>query len=445
MSEWKYIDLSEIAYGVRGVSYKPWELRSSYESDSVILLRSTNIQNSILNLRDAQFVPTTILNENQFCEAGDIIMCMSNGSKELVGKNGMVKKEWKHFRITAGAFCSIFKTYNSTDRKFLFHLLQSQFFQKQLDVTLAGSVINNLQNSQVEKFTFRIPSDKNERNQIAKILSTADAVIEKTQAAIAKYKAIKQGILQDLFTRGIDLNTNKLRPRYQDAPHLYKESKLGMIPREWELEKMDIYVGFLRSGLSRLLSDEDIGIPVMISGNIQESRFDFSNLKYWYIDDPQGADTNSYKLTIGDILICFINSLDQIGKSAIFEGFKRDVIYTTNLLRMQASKNTNSRFLFYLLNSSITQNELHTIVKPAVNQASFTTKDFLKIPVPLVPEIEQNIIAEKLTAIDKTIDTEQNYLQKMQSLKKGLMEDLLSGRKSLNLDLQDEPMSRIDS
>lgn len=315
------------------------------------------------------------------------------------------------------------------NQDFIFYSLVHKDITKYLN----SGTRSKLNKSELEKIEIDFPATKDEEDKIAKILSTADAVIEKTQAAIAKYKAIKQGMLQDLFTRGIDVNTNKLRPRYQDAPELYKESKLGMIPREWDVDVMDTYVSFLRSGLSRLLSDEDIGIPVMISGNIQESRFDFSNLKYWYIDDPQGADTNSYKLTIGDILICFINSLDQIGKSAIFEGFKRDVIYTTNLLRMQASKNTNSRFLFYLLNSSITQNELHTIVKPAVNQASFTTKDFLKIPVPLVPETEQNVMAEKLTTIDKTIDAEQTYLQKMQSLKKGLMEDLLSGRKQVKI------------
>lgn len=355
------------------------------------------------------------------CDEGDILMTV----RAPVGYVGVAS-----FQSCVGrGVCSI--KANGVDSKYLFYLLiQNEDKWKSLE---AGTTFSAVTSKEVYNFPLFLTKSKTEQRQIAKILSTADAVIEKTHAAIAKYKAIKQGMLQDLFTRGIDLNTNKLRPRYQDAPELYKESKLGMIPREWDVDIMDVYVGFLRSGLSRLLSDEDIGIPVMISGNIQESRFDFSNLKYWYIDDPQGADTNSYKLTIGDILICFINSLDQIGKSAIFEGFKRDVIYTTNLLRMQASKNTNSRFLFYLLNSSITQNELHTIVKPAVNQASFTTKDFLKIPVPLVPEKEQNSIAEKLTAVDKTIDAEQSYLQKMQSLKKGLMEDLLSGKKQVKV------------
>jgi type I restriction enzyme S subunit len=356
------------------------------------------------------------------CDEGDILMTV----RAPVGYIGVASYE----SCVGRGVCSI--KANGIDSKYLFYLLiQNEDNWKTFE---AGTTFSAVTSKEVYNFPLLLIKSKTEQQHIAKILSTADAVIEKTQAAIAKYKAIKQGMLQDLFTRGIDLQTGKLRPRYEDAPELYKESKLGWIPKEWEVDILDVYVGYLKSGLSRLLSDEDIGIPVIISGNIQESRFDFSNLKYWYLEDPQGADTNAYKLNVGDILICFINSLDQIGKSAIFEGFKRDVIYTTNLLRMQATKDTNSRFLFYLLNSSITQNELHTIVKPAVNQASFTTKDFLKIPVPLVPESEQKIIADKLTGIDKTIDTEQTYLQKMQSLKKGLMEDLLSGRKQVKVE-----------
>jgi len=305
----------------------------------------------------------------------DVIITKDSETPEDIAVSAVVIEDLEN--VVCGYHLAILRSdKNELDGKYLMLKLKSEELKNYFLSVAKGSTRFGLTIGDIENAKIKFPSISDQKS-ISKILSTADAVIEKTQATIAKYKVIKQGMLQDLFTRGIDITTNKLRPRFEDAPQLYRESKLGMIPREWEVDIMDVYVGFLRSGLSRLLSEEDIGIPVMISGNIQESRFDFSNLKYWYLDDPQGADTRAYKLTIGDILICFINSLDQIGKSAIFEGFKRDVIYTTNLLRMQATKDTNSRFLFYLLNSSIIQNELHTIVKPAVNQASFTTKDFL--------------------------------------------------------------------
>ena len=78
----------------------------------------------------------------------------------------------------------------------------------------------------IERLIVKYPEIFTQR-KIASILSTADTVIEKTQAAITKYKAIKQGMLHDLFTRGINTATGKLRP------------KLGWIPKEWEVERID--------------------------------------------------------------------------------------------------------------------------------------------------------------------------------------------------------------
>lgn len=431
MSNWKQDSLTKhVSLVTKGTT--PTSIGKQFQDNGINFIKAESITDAGMFISSAfAYIDEStheILKRSQL-QNGDILFSIAG----VLGRVAVVNRDILPANTNQAIAIIRLSSNSEIEKDFLKHLLNSEFVKEQIRRINVQAAQANFSLADINRLQIQYPKEPNEQSNIARILSTADAVIEKTQAAIAKYKAIKQGMLQDLFTRGIDVNTNKLRPRFEDAPELYKESKLGMIPREWDVDVMDTYVSFLRSGLSRLLSDEDIGIPVMISGNIQESRFDFSNLKYWYIDDPQGADTNSYKLTIGDILICFINSLDQIGKSAIFEGFKRDVIYTTNLLRMQASKNTNSRFLFYLLNSSITQNELHTIVKPAVNQASFTTKDFLKIPVPLVPETEQNVMAEKLTTIDKTIDAEQTYLQKMQNLKKGLMEDLLSGRKQVKI------------
>ena len=64
--------------------------------------------------------------------------------------------------------------------------------------------------------------------------------MEQTEAAIAKYQALKQGMLHDLFTRGIDMETGQLRPSYKDAPELYKKTELGFVPKEWEVGKFRI-------------------------------------------------------------------------------------------------------------------------------------------------------------------------------------------------------------
>jgi type I restriction enzyme, S subunit len=421
MSKWKTSQIKDFGRVITG--YTPSTSNSNYWLGEIPFYSPSDFNDEVYcNKTERAIKPGAISNDRVVTENSLMVTCIASiGKIALATKRGITNQQ-----INSILFNETF------DPKYCYYLIKHNINELiKLGGTTAVPIVNK---ADFEKIFLKHHSEKTEQQHIAKILSTCDAVIEKTQAAIAKYKVIKQGMLQDLFTRGIDTTTNKLRPRYQDAPHLYKESKLGMIPVEWDVDKIDLYVSFLRSGLSRLLSDEDIGIPVLISGNIQEGCLDFTHLKYWYENDPQGADTNLYKLNTGDILICFINSLDQIGKSAIFKGFKREVIYTTNLLRLKASSNANPTFLFYLMNSNIVQSELQKIVKPAVNQASFTTKDFLKIPVPIIEEPEQKLIAERLTAIDNKLQTEQTYLQKQQQIKKGLMEDLLSGRKKVNIE-----------
>ena len=129
-------------------------------------------------------------------------------------------------------FC--IKANDGIDTKWLYYNFLNTDLTKLIEATGVPSV-NSRSLYRLKFRWFEFP----EQQRIAKVLSTADAVIEKTQVAIGKYKAIKQGMLQDLFTRGIDLKTGKLRPRYEDAPELYKESKLGWIPREWEVKIVD--------------------------------------------------------------------------------------------------------------------------------------------------------------------------------------------------------------
>ena len=84
---------------------------------------------------------------------------------------------------------------------------------------------------ELEKFRYPI-LDQPQQRKIARILTTVDNLIEKTEALIAKYQAIKQGMMHDLFTRGVDAHGH-LRLPYEEAPELYKPSELGWIPREW--------------------------------------------------------------------------------------------------------------------------------------------------------------------------------------------------------------------
>lgn len=207
----------------------------------------------------------------------------------------------------------------------------------------------------------------------------------------------------------------------------YKETEIGVIPEEWEITKVGEVILYLKSGLSRKLSDYNIGIPCLRSSNIIDGKLDLLDLKYWYKDDPQGANIRDYILEEGDILVNFINSIAQIGKSCIFKNSAIDVIYTTNIFRIKVNPNkVDNEYFFYNTQTKSYNYQISLITKPAVNQASFTTGDFKNIVIPLPTLLEQQRIAEILSTTDEHIEKLDKTIEDYQLLKKGMMKKLLT-------------------
>jgi type I restriction enzyme, S subunit len=313
---------------------------------------------------------------------------------------------------------------DDVDTTFIYYKLQT-INRAQI---VSGSAQPQVTIIDLKRVTLKLPENE-EQQHIAKILSTADAVIEKTQAAIAKYKAIKQGMLQDLFTRGIDMTstssatTGKLRPRYEDTPELYKDSKLGWIPGEWEvmsLEDSTDYVDYR----GKTPPKSDFGVFLITAKNIRFGFIDYEISKEYIREDAFEEAMSRGKVKLGDVLITTEAPLGNVAQIN-----KENVALAQRVIKYRGYEDLlNNDFLALCLMSYGFQKQLFA-------EASGTTVlgikgsrlHKLKIVIPEIPE--QTEIVKHLRAIDNKLQTEQAYLQKMQSLKKGLMEDLLSGRK----------------
>jgi type I restriction enzyme S subunit len=211
----------------------------------------------------------------------------------------------------------------------------------------------------------------------------------------------------------------------------YKQTEVGMIPEDWEVGRVGNLILKMKSGLSRRLQAQDVGIPVLTSANIQNNSLVTDELKYWYAKDPQGANIDHYVLHEGDILLCFINSMAQIGKPCVFRDLGRPVIYTTNIFRIIASEVCVSAFAFYLFSSTAFQEALQLIAKAAVNQASFTKPDFCDIRVATPSFIEQRAIAEALSDVDGLLGALDRLIAKKRDLKQAAMQRLLTAQTRL--------------
>lgn len=425
MSKWKETELSRIGDVVSGGT--PNTSVSDFWNGDILFVTPFDLS----RISNAYIVNTERKISKKGLENSSANLLPINSivisSRAPIGYVAIAKKEF-----TTNQGCKSLVLNEDFDAKFIYYsLLQNIELLKKVG---GGTTFAEISKGDLEKVKLPHPSEKAEQKRIANILSTADAVIEKTQAAIAKYKAIKQGMLQDLFTRGIDLTStssatyNKLRPRYEDAPELYKESKLGWIPGEWEvmsLEDSTDYVDYR----GKTPPKSDFGVFLITAKNIRFGFIDYEISKEYIREDAFEEAMSRGKVKLGDVLITTEAPLGNVAQIN-----KENVALAQRVIKYRGYEDLlNNDFLALCLMSYGFQKQLFA-------EASGTTVlgikgsrlHKLKIGIPEIPE--QTEIVKHLRAIDNKLQTEQIYLQKMQSLKKGLMEDLLSGRKKVKID-----------
>lgn len=427
-SEWVTIRFGDLIEGCRGVSYQPHDLLDDYTEDSVVLLRANNIQQGRLQFNNIQIVPKKLVKKTQHLSIGDIAVCMSNGSKHLVGKSAQLVDQ-ANFDCTVGAFCSVFKPKERTDSNFIKQLFLSDVHQAHIDLSLAGSAINNLKNSDIESIIFKIPS-KAIWGKIDDILSTIDRTITNTEALIEKYQQIKAGPMHDLFTRGIGAD-GKLHPPRAQAPELYRESSIGWIPKEWSVETVESLGGLVTSGSrdwAQYYSNEG-GVFIRI-GNLTREHINLRLEKIQYVSPPINSDGQRTKLLENDILVSITADLGIIG--VIPEGLGDAYINQHIALIRFSSTNINSRFFGHFFASQAFQNYVSRMNDSGA-KAGLNLPAVRALPVVTTTKNEQNIIAQKLDAIDTELDVEKQVLVKLKHQKSGLMHDLLTGKVQVNI------------
>lgn len=179
---------------IRGVSYKPVDLFDKPGEESVVLLRANNIFDGKINFDDVVYVSRKRAKKNQFLRAGDILICASSGSKDLVGKAAYIKSD---LAITFGAFCKVIRP-KEIYSVYLGHFFQSQTYKKAISESCVGININNIRGEHIDNLEIPLPS-LSEQKAIAEKLDKVGILIEKRKQQLSLLDTLVKSKFVEMF------------------------------------------------------------------------------------------------------------------------------------------------------------------------------------------------------------------------------------------------------
>jgi len=207
----------------------------------------------------------------------------------------------------------------------------------------------------------------------------------------------------------------------------FKETPIGKIPKDWKIEKLEKVVSLCQSGI---WGDDpvpgEISYPVIRSTEItHDGKIDLSTVALRKI--PKNKITR-YQLQDGDILVVSSSgSSHLIGRVALFHHPNDGRVYLfSNFMIRLRPKNTDSRFLYYFLNSTSYYSFLRSLQQTSTGLRNLSKKKLLQLNIPLPLLEEQKAIAHVLSTVDKAIQKTNEIIEKIKRLKKGLMQELLT-------------------
>ena len=369
--DWEIIPLRDVAENYTGLTYSP----DNVHSYGTLVLRSSNIQGFQLCFDDNVYVIMDIP-QRAIVRNEDILVCVRNGSQQLIGKSAKITPEADGMAF--GAFMTILRPKN-IDGDFLLYVWRSRIIQKQIEEVL-GATINQITNADLKSFIVLNPSPR-EQKSIANALSSIDKLIFSLSKIIEKKRLIKQGAMQQLLTG------KKRLPGFNGE---WVESELGTIVN-------------IQRGSMLKSSEYQFGIIPVIAGGITPAGF------------HNVANRNGRTITIS-----------ASGANAGYISYYKEPIFATDCSTISESNDYFIDFIYYVL--LLKQNDIFRLQTGGA-QPHIHPKDIapLKINIPCLYE-EQVAIANILSTMDNEIESLEDEREKYVRLKEGMMQKLLTGQ-----------------
>ncbi|MBO3429718.1 restriction endonuclease subunit S [Clostridium perfringens] len=396
-SEWNYKKLGDVVT-FQGGSQPAKKYFSNDKSEGMIRL---------IQIRDYKndnfitYVPKELC--RRFCDVDDI----------MIGRYG--PPIFQILRGIEGAYnVALIKAIPNEEiinKNYLYYFIKNEHLFKLIDgLSQRTSGQTGIDMDVLKKYIIPIPN-LTEQEKIAEILSTVDKQIENTEKLIQKNQELKKGLMQQLLTKGIGHTE-------------FKKTELGYIPKEWEIMSLgDVSIGKGEYGIGasaveyiknkpRYLRITDIG--------------DKCNLLY---DDIKGLNDDNfekYLLKYGDVV--FARTGNTTGKAYVYNEKDGELVYAGFLIKFKMNHNIiKAEFFKYIVQSKRYWNWVN-VMSTRSGQPGINSTEYSKFLIQIPKLNEQEKIAKIISSIDEQIDDYQSRMAKLEKLKKGLMQNLLTGK-----------------
>lgn len=286
-----------------------------------------------------------------------------------------------------------------------------------------GTSINGITRNDLLDFEIKLPTSKTEQKRIAEILSTADEAIEQTAKLIDKYTRIKRGLMQDLLTGGIDERGN-IRSK---QTHKFTVKNGIEVPDDWDVVRLEEVAEIKRGKFTHRPRNE----PRFYGG-------EFPFIQTGDISRCLGRTLNDFSQTLNEEGIkiskkfpkntIVVTIAANIGDTAILG---REMYLTDSVVGIIVKENQTPRFVEMWLRKN---KEMLSSTAPQSAQKNINLETLKPLPIPLVSFDEQTKIVNAYEAELRIVEQLENNLTKLQAIKKGLMQDLLSGKKRVKIE-----------
>jgi type I restriction enzyme S subunit len=354
---------------------------------------------------------------------------------------------------------------------YVFHFISSPFFKKELESITTATAQPAFNVTKFRKLLIPLPPLPEQHRIVAKIeelFTRLDAGVEALKKVKGQIKRYQQAVLKYAFEGKLTqqwrenvgtYGNTPIEPasallerikeqRKKEAKGKIKElppvdtSELPELPEGWVWTRVGDVSKMIQYGTSEKANDDPNGIPVIRMGNILDGKIVYDNLKYFPKEWPQLRD---FILQDGDVLFNRTNSMELVGKTAVYKKYPPKAVFASYLIRIKLIEDSyRPELLSFFINSLYGRRYIASVVSQQVGQANVNGTKLSLMPIPLIPLPEQKKIVEeietRLSIADNIEKIVEQSLKQSERLRQSILKRAFEG-KLVPQDPTDEPAS----